>query len=187
MNYGVPNQQDAYEALSELSFHLWRPSEDDSDLLLAWLSQCPLSSLKHRVARRVLSAMKWEEVGALPLSLHQSVAEAVVKVSLALEASHASDGLLQSGRRHVMEMTAGETEERRFSSWGRALLSKLRLHSCDREDRLCALAVEGQREAFTDVLDLDRSEALRDGVEAGNELGLFAALQVPSDEQTDMI
>ncbi len=118
--------------LNNLPFKSWRPSSDDLDLLLWWLVQKPFGSLQHRVARRVLSQMHWEELNALALAQHQSVALAIVKVSVALQSEQSSAGLIESSKRQVMRLASSDTEEGKFSRWANHVLSRLRLHSCDR-------------------------------------------------------
>jgi len=177
--------EDACRCLSDLPFNLWSPGQQDFDLLLAWLRCQPLPSVRNRAARTILSGMNWScwpEGGetVLPWSYHRDLMTTLVAVNACVDAEQAAAGLLESGRRQVSKLTAGESAENAFRSWALALAGRLRTHACDRGDQRRVAAVNGDRWAFEGVLDHELdicAESLSQGLAASSPLALYAAVQ----------
>ena len=159
----------SFYVIAELPFELWKPDDEDFQMILEWLRES-LESPHSKLSRIVLSNLDWNSIG---FRYHLDAALAIVDSS--------AENLTQNAdlMHQVVSAIRQQTPEQLFTTWAWETVTKLRLHSADR-DSVCAASIRGESGAFEGLLDFDldpRAENLVKGVMSKNPLCLYIALQ----------
>lgn len=127
----------------ELPFHLWKPREDEFNLIISWIEEEPSTSLRNKLARIIAGCMNWglcDDECFLPWFYHQKLAFAIAKAETTFVADLNSEGLIGHGVKQLSSalLLSSQTPEQLFRSWLMETVTKLHLHALDQEDDRCA-------------------------------------------------
>ena len=153
---------------------MWKPSDEDFNLLGQWLTRRPLSSNFSLLSRMVFSKLNWSNPQLLPWSRHRDLALFIIQSGATYAPDCIAGNFIQDGVRQVSNIAnkLRRTPEQIWSAWAWEMVSRLRLHRND----CCAFDSDKDEERMVD-LDLE-AEVLGEAVATKNPLACYMALQM---------
>lgn len=165
----------------------WQPTEEDFQIIAAWLLNAGYDSAENGLARTIFSRLNWNfardaadgvaEALHLPADVHVRMACLLCQVA----ARHAPETVGRSGItesvRQVSNLVKGSaTAQQRFATWCWNMVTVLRLHGMDHGREARALLLQQPAQAMARVPEVERLAAVHDGVAAGCPLALYVAV-----------
>ena len=114
----------------DLNLDMWKPSDQDFNLLGQWLTRRPLCSNFSLLSRMVFSKLNW---AILPWQRHSDLALFVIQSGATYAPDCIAGNFIQDGVRQVSNIAnkLRRTPEQIWSSWAWEMVSRLRLHQND--------------------------------------------------------
>lgn len=183
--------------VKDLPLNVWKPTETDLNILEDWLVRTSVTSIKHNLARYIISHLNWgfdsSEGSAqelfLPCEVHVRVALIVVQVAALYcpEIVTSSNTITESVRQVsylASSMVRPQSYEQVLTVWVWQIAYKLRLHLMDQPDHQARATMADPVKAFSALPELEsKSEAMSvlfTNVRKNQPMAIYMCLQITS-------
>ena len=158
---------------------MWKPSDQDFNLLGQWLTRRPLCSNFSLLSRMVFSKLNWSCPQLLPWQRHSDLALFVIQTGATYAPDCIAGNFIQDGVRQVSKIAnkLRRTPEQIWSSWAWEMVSRLRLHQND--CTLDQIEVGNSSKVPIKMVDLDlEADTLGEACATKNPLACYISLQM---------